>query len=942
MSRARAKCGEWRILAPAALGWPIACASVCLPGSAVWVLAAGAVLAAASCACALGGRGGALRLVAVLAAVLMLLGARIAAQEHVRADPALGEAARGRNEVTLHVTLDGFPRALGTSESAPRADSGRARDGPPAPGDQSSAGTGWVRALVQVPRGNVPVVLWFGQRSARHPQAGAQPGPGSYPGLDEQRSIMTWGSGSPENAARWGPGTQLKVLGAVRQLAPSSSAAYGIIVGEASEVGGGTGKRLGLASTTELPAQLRAGLLAAADRFPGAELVPGFAVGDTSLVSSELDSAMRESSLSHLTAVSGANCALVTGAVLAVAGRLGVRKRLRALLACGGLAGFVLVVGPDASVQRAAIMGAVVLVGDFGGRRARALPALGTAIIVLLLGDPWQALAPGFVLSVAATAGILLLGPVLDRGMRRVAPVPRVLRLALVTTLAAQLAVAPPLLLLADGLPVGGVVANLVAAPAAPLGTGLGLLGAVLLPLNESIGLVAVAMASLPARWVSATAELFADAPGARLAWPGGWAGALLLTLALILAGLALGAARVRPGAQGAGLRPWAPRPRVSPGRLTAALMLGAASTGILAGPVVVGPGVAALGTPGSWRLVACDVGQGDAVLIRGPGERGPVALFDTGDDEEKLTRCLQRFGVSRIDLLVLTHDDRDHTGALGVAAPLAARALVAPAPRSATERPVLAALALHGVPTRTASEGQRGVLGAARGPLEADALTWEVLSPPHRVRPADANSASVVARVEAGGMSVLMLGDTGEAEQRRLLQHRGAVDVDVVKIAHHGSANHSGALLTAADPELALISVGAANPYGHPAAATLHDIAHAGARALRTDQLGSIAISGSPGALQVWAERPGSGPAASRLPGIGGDGSGVGAGSSRQAPACVRGAVLAGGARGGRATPRLMSAVPSRLEAWQQHEARRRRSPPSTGRRLSPRPSCW
>ena len=135
----------------------------------------------------------------------------------------------------------------------------------------------------------------------------------------------------------------------------------------------------------EAAAALRSGLRERSEAVPGAALVPGFAVGDTALVGDDLDRAMTESSLAHLTAVSGANCALVTGAVIWLLGRLGAGRRLRAVAAGCGLALFVVLVGPDPSVQRAAVMAAVLLASGFGGKRATALPSLGLAVIALTL-----------------------------------------------------------------------------------------------------------------------------------------------------------------------------------------------------------------------------------------------------------------------------------------------------------------------------------------------------------------------------------------------------------------------------------------------------------------------------------------------------------------------------------------------------------------------------
>src|SRR5699024_10285568 len=115
--------------------------------------------------------------------------------------------------------------------------------------------------------------------------------------------------------------------------------------------------------------------------------------------------------------------------------------------------------------------------------------------------------------------------------------------------------------------------------------------------------------------------------------------------------------------------------------------ILWGAVAGVFIGPTLVAPSVERAGVPTDWRIVACDVGQGDATLLRGPNARpGEAMLVDTGDDETLLRDCLRLFGVRRIPLLVLTHDDRDHVGAIAAAAPVTEAAIVAPASSSQVE----------------------------------------------------------------------------------------------------------------------------------------------------------------------------------------------------------------------------------------------------------------
>ena len=828
MSRTSAEAappGSWRILAPALVAWPATAAMIAIPGSARWVALGACGLGAAGVALARAARTRwLLPAVALGCALLVLLGARVDALEAVRADSSLATATDRSETVHLQVELRAFPHQ-GVDAAGRR--------------------TGWVPAYASSPSGRVPVVVWFDGETA---------------------------SGAAVDT--WAPGGCLRVRGTLVTLGAASSAVYGVRAAEldAGEPACGDARLAGLGASA---ARLRSGLRAVAERVPGAELVPGFAVGDTSLVPPELDADMRTSSLTHLVAVSGANCALVVTAVTTVAGWVSLGRRTRILLAALALGSFVAVVGPDPSLQRAAVMASVLLLSAYGGKRATALASLGCAIAVLLVADPWQAVQPGFALSVSATAGILLGVPALSRLLVRTLSMPRWMRLPVAVALAAQIACGPLLLLVQDGVPAAGTLANVLAAPAAPWGTGFGLLALLAVPVSGELAAALVWCAAFPARWIAATAEVTASLPAARWPWPGGWRGAALLAAVEAALMLAYWILRDRlgerlfrragptGGTDGRGLRgvgpretlsgpgPWGSgRPRPQAVRIAVALLVSAAA-GVFLGPTVVAPVTERLGTPSDWSVVACDVGQGDALLLRDPADSATVMLVDTGDDPGALTACLDRFGVARISLLVLTHDDRDHVGALDAVLDRVDGALIAPDSREdAGERPVRAALERAHVPTEVGVAGTSGGLAARGG------LTWEVLAPPRGARPADTNAASEVLLVHAGALSVLLLADTGEPEQRALARSGAALDVDVLKVAHHGSADHDAALFAAASPEVALISVGGDNSYGHPAAQTVAELDAIGARVIRTDRSGTIAVSGAPGAMRVWSER--------------------------------------------------------------------------------------
>lgn len=268
-------------------------------------------------------------------------------------------------------------------------------------------------------------------------------------------------------------------------------------------------------------------------------LLLGVALGDTSRVDPGLSDALAVAGLTHLVAVSGAHFAILGSLVAAGASacRLPRVARAAAVLLAGVL--LVLLVGPQASVLRAAVMGAVALVGLLVGRPSRAPAALAAAVVVLLLADPWLAVELGFALSVVATAAIVLLAGVWTRAW---APrVGRGVAAGLAVPLAAQLACGPVLLAARPDVGVYAVVANVLAAPAVGPATVLGVGAALLAPVAPPLALVLAHLGGAACWWIAAVGHAVAGAPGASVAWAPGivgvvaLAGASAATAALLL-----------------------------------------------------------------------------------------------------------------------------------------------------------------------------------------------------------------------------------------------------------------------------------------------------------------------------------------------------------------------------------------------------------------------
>ena len=555
-----------------------------------------------------------------------------------------------------------------------------------------------------------------------------------------------------------------------------------------------------------------------------AGLVGGLAIGERGLISEALAENMKELSLTHLVAVSGANLAIIAAAVFLTASLLGFGRSWRFILSYIAIACYIVLVGPESSVLRAGAMAAFVLAGWWLGRKVHPLIPLSWAVLLLLLIDPGLAVDIGFALSVFATLGLLLLAGRLHEWLE-----PRLgmwLSIGISSSIAAQLYTLPVLLILQPSIPLYSVIANLavelVVAPVTVLGILAVLAAAFFPPLAKLLSLIA----SFGTWWIEVVANHLSQLPLTRVPMLPGPTG-VWFTVLLVL-GLTMLMISKQP-----------------PMRL-----LGVILVSIFVIPIawVVTDINRQSSFHQGWQVLNCDVGQGDALLIRSQGQ---IALIDVGREDEPIDNCLKSLGIARIDLLVLTHFDADHIGGIAGAMRNRTAGLVLISGFK-DDRPLVSLVSE--VLSRSADSvqiGHRGMTGELGG------VQWSVLSPTSNALEAeDSNDASVVMTFDLQEFNVLTLGDLGEPGQQRLLRHswpqlwalRGKPLV--LKVAHHGSKDQAEQLHELIQPDVAIFSVGQGNDYGHPSPKTLSLVYGLGAKVLRSDSQGPISIRVEGGGL--------------------------------------------------------------------------------------------
>lgn len=553
----------------------------------------------------------------------------------------------------------------------------------------------------------------------------------------------------------------------------------------------------------------RIGQIASGDQ---AAFLTAILTGDKSGLSTQAGNDLSEAGLYHILAVSGMHCGFLLTLVTLLTGR---HRRLTAVVMVVLLAFYALLTGGSPSVVRACVMLSLLLAAPLFRRSSDGPTALATALLLILVKNPFAAVSISLQLSFGAMAGILWVTPRLHRllmGEKRRGRAYRFLVSGFSATMGATVLTAPISAYYFGTLTLIAPVSNLLCLGAASLVFMLGLAAVLLSFLWLPLGVAAALLPRLLAGYILGAAHLLAALPGHALYFVNPYL-KYWLAFAYLLFLLA-----------------W--RGRAKTGRKYAVAAVCAAAT--LA--VTAYLGAARYNSP--LEAVVLDVGQGQSVAL---SSGDAFALVDCGsanswyDAGGVAADHLLTLGCRELDWLVLTHYDADHiNGVESLLSRMRVDTLLLPPAGvdDAVCRELTALAQSHGTTVRTVEEVQTLELG------------WGELRifPPVSGGEDNERGLSVLGCGEEE--TVLVTGDMSSATERVLLAAYDLPELDILVAGHHGSKySTSEELLEALTPERSVISVGS-NSYGHPAEETLYRMARAGCEIYRTDLQGSVRVS--------------------------------------------------------------------------------------------------
>ena len=538
----------------------------------------------------------------------------------------------------------------------------------------------------------------------------------------------------------------------------------------------------------------------------------------------ELREAFALTGTAHLLAISGFHVGVVATLLLSGLRMAGVPRRKAGGAAAVGVWLYVATIGLPDAATRAAIIFSFIALGRLASRPVAPMGTLSTAFLALLVHDPGSLARPGFQLSFAGAFGLMVMAKPVEHSLSSWARgrCPSILTQGAAAGIAATLATLPLVAWHFDRVSVVGIPTTLLAGPLVAAAIP-GVFGSLALSvIHPGLAHILAGGVGLLLDLLTAVVDVLSRLPFAAVWVPKSWVAAAGV-------GAVAGVALISRGE------------RLSRrGRRLVALGSGLAV-------LIALPGIQRVALRDVVEFAFLDVGQGDAIAVRSPGGRwimvdvGPRGRgFDAGRDVA--VPFFRERGVARLELLFLTHPDLDHIGgAESLMSALEVETIVDPGVPSAKSAYVelLEAAVRTGTPWRTARAGDG---------VDVDGVQVRVLHPAAAPRTGDgdidANETSIVLFIQFGSFEAILTGDAPVDVEEESIDGLATPDVELLKVGHHGSATStSSAFLASTRPELAVISVGARNRYGHPDPSVLRGLHAIGAQVLRTDRHGTVRV---------------------------------------------------------------------------------------------------
>jgi competence protein ComEC len=574
-----------------------------------------------------------------------------------------------------------------------------------------------------------------------------------------------------------------------------------------------------------------------------AGIVTAIVIGDRSGLDEAVERRLQEAGTYHVIAISGGNIAILAGLTLVMFRIAGFLGRGAMVSAMAGLVAYGYLVGGGASVDRATMMAVVYLAGRALDLRGPPMNALALVAGILLAIDPLSIVDPAFLLTFGATVAIIVMSA--EVTMRKLPRMGASLVGMFVASVAAEAALLPVSATIFSRVTFAGLALNFLAIPLMAVAQIAGMVIVPLFVASERLAAIVGWFAYLGAEGLVRTADLVSYAPFVtwRVAPPN-----LVVSALYYLAGLSawyLWRRRVRVTGSGES-------------RAAACARRSGALIALLSALWIIGEPWRTMGAGGDGRLhvTFIDVGQGDAALVRFP--RGATLLVDAGGlpgagsfdiGDRVVAPVLRESGVRRLGTIALTHGDADHIGG-------AASAMLefrpwevwegVPVPRSEALQAIHESAAVVHSQSRNVQTNDAtlvdGVAVIVRHPTLPD---WERQDP--------RNDDSIVLELRWRDVSMVLTGDIGAEVEREIASAFPPAPLRVIKVPHHGSVTSSSSVFVRTlNPQVAVVSVGRSNRFGHPAPAVLQRYEEIHAEVFRTDRDGAVTVDTDGASLDV------------------------------------------------------------------------------------------